>query len=185
LGASSSLSDTLAELRLRWNLKQSHVSTLRQRTAILMALNLPEPECSAQLRALLEAIRQAPRSAMGSGMYMCDQVIEAQRLIARSRCAIVGLALERYREAQKQEHWPQLLDELCPKFLASIPQDPCAGEPIKYRFTTDGVVVYSVGPDGDLRGTYRDDAKPPQMNARYEFRLWNVPQRRQIVAVKP
>jgi hypothetical protein len=181
-GNSTSLRDSLTDLYLRWNLKQSHTWTLRHMTAMLTSLELTEPERSARLRALQEEIRQAPRSALG-GMQTCNHVIEAQRVTARTRCAITALALERYRQAN--EHWPQTLEELCQKFLASIPQDPCTGEPLKYRFTKDGVVVYSVGPDGDLRGTYRDDAKAPQTNARYEFRLWNVSQRRQLVAAKP
>ena len=52
------------------------------------------------------------------------------------------MALERFRQAY--DRWPQTLDELCPKFLASVLEDPCTGQPLQYRFTKDGVVVYKL-----------------------------------------
>jgi len=97
-------------------------------------------------------------------------------LEARIRCAIVALALERFRGSH--DRWVQTLDELCPNFLARIPADPYSGQALKYRSTKDGVVVFSGGPDGKLRGSFRDDVPLNRLKLLYEFRLWNVPQRR-------
>ncbi len=181
VGGPSSIRESALELYGRWNLKHAHTWALRQTTAILNAMELPEPQRSAELRNIQNDESKAPRHAMTS--HICAHVIEAQRVTARTRCAILGLALECYRQAN--ERWPQSLDDLCPKYVAVVLEDPCSGEPLRYRFTKDGVVVYSVGLDGNLRGAYRDDAKLNQRNAAYEFRLWNVPQRRQMAVAKP
>ena len=43
------------------------------------------------------------------------------------RCAITGLALERYR--QEMGHWPGPLDELAPAYLKVVPLSPFDGQP--------------------------------------------------------
>jgi hypothetical protein len=67
---------------------------------------------------------------------------------------LVGIALELY----KRQHgdWPGELDELVPGYLPSVPVDRLTGNPVRYRVTGDGPVVYSVGVDGD-----DDGGRPP------------------------
>jgi hypothetical protein len=84
--------------------------------------------------------------------------------------ASVGMALARFRE--KNGKWPQKLAELISaKLIEEIPADPYTGGPLHYRRTSDGVVVFSVGPNADYRGTLRDGVEPGDSPI-LEFRLW-------------
>lgn len=80
------------------------------------------------------------------------------RTQAMLRCAVVGVAVERFR--QQHGRWPVALDELPKELLPKEPLDPFSDAPLKYVKQDDGVVVYSVGPDvrddlGNLRNQYR------------------------------
>jgi hypothetical protein len=58
--------------------------------------------------------------------------------------AMVACALERYRLAEG--HYPEALNELVPRFAATLPHDIINGQPLKYRRTDDGrFILYSVG----------------------------------------
>jgi hypothetical protein len=66
--------------------------------------------------------------------------------------AQLGLAAERFRLAHGR--WPERLDELVPEFLPAVPNDPYTGKAYVLRRRDDGLVIYSLGPDGvDNRGT--------------------------------
>jgi len=88
---------------------------------------------------------------------------------ARCRCAVVGLAAERYR--RKHGHWPQNLADLKGEFLREVPLDPFDGQALRYHRNDEGVVVYSVGPDGQ--------SDPAKRQPNLCFRLWDVDKRRQ------
>ena len=49
----------------------------------------------------------------------------------------------------------------------------------------DGIVIYSVGLDGKQCGNYQEETAAKRTVVKYEFRLWNVGQRRQIIAKEP
>lgn len=75
--------------------------------------------------------------------------------LAADRAARTALAIERFRRAE-QDRPPDTLDVLVPRFLDALPVDPFTDQPVRYRRTADGYVVYSVGPNlrddgGDLR----------------------------------
>jgi hypothetical protein len=72
---------------------------------------------------------------------------------ARHRTARVALAAACYR-AEKGD-LPKDLDALVPDYAPMVPRDPFDGKPMKYRKTDDGVVIYSIGPDG------KDDSGAP------------------------
>ena len=58
--------------------------------------------------------------------------------------ARVACALERYRLAHGE--YPETLDALSPRFIATLPHDLINGQPLHYRRTADGLfVLYSVG----------------------------------------
>jgi hypothetical protein len=95
---------------------------------------------------------------------------------AELRCAIVALAVERYRLVQGA--WPESLAALVPELLRAVPVDPFDGLPLRFRRTKEGIVIYSIGPDGtDDDGTI-DWAKPNGPGVDLGFRLWDVSQRR-------
>ncbi|HMO37048.1 MAG TPA: hypothetical protein PKA06_13485, partial [Gemmatales bacterium] len=61
------------------------------------------------------------------------------------RCTMGILALERYRIDQQQ--WPDRWEQLVPKYLSTIPIDPETGQPMQLKATSEGLLVYSVGPN--------------------------------------
>ncbi len=63
---------------------------------------------------------------------------------------LVGIALELYR--REYGYWPKTLNDLTPGYLPSVPLDRLSGDPLRYRVTDDGPIVYSVGVDGDDDG---------------------------------
>jgi ABC-type transport system involved in multi-copper enzyme maturation permease subunit len=100
------------------------------------------------------------------------------------RCALVMTALERYRLAHGR--WPETLDGLVPALLPAIPKDPYDGRPLRYRLVADGVVIYSVGPDGQDDGGVKltqhlnsSRNPPPTGGTDVGFRLWDIRSRRQ------
>jgi hypothetical protein len=64
-------------------------------------------------------------------------------------------------------------------FLKGVPIDLFDGNPLGFRPTADGLVIYSRGKDGLYAGTALDNAQEFDPNAiRVEFHLWNVENRR-------
>jgi hypothetical protein len=91
-------------------------------------------------------------------------------------CTIVALGVERYRVATGE--WPDSLDQLG-RFLPEVPLDPYDGKPLRYRKLADGVVIYSIGPDGeDNAGSVADRKAGSLQGKDIVFRLWNVDNRR-------
>jgi hypothetical protein len=75
--------------------------------------------------------------------------------------AAIACALERYRLANG--HFPETLEALAPRFIASLPNDVITGGLYNYRLTGDGrFVLYSVGwdekDDGGVAGKTLFDA---------------------------
>ncbi len=112
------------------------------------------------------------------------KVAEAfHRSQADLRCAIVSLALERYR--REHGRWPDKLEQFVPKLLTKVPVDPYDQKPLRYRQLDDGVVIYSVGADGKDDGGKIDRQKPNSPGTDLGFRLWDVARRRQPPEVPP
>jgi hypothetical protein len=55
----------------------------------------------------------------------------------------IGLALAHFHAENRS--YPTKLSQLVPKYCKSIPQDPFAERPFRYRKTDDGYRLYSVG----------------------------------------
>lgn len=111
-----------------------------------------------------------------------DRIAEAHlRSKAHLRSAAAGVACERFRRAHGR--WPKDLAELPKELLPAVPADPYTGEPIRFRRTENGVVIYSVGPDGqDDEGNLSPRSDP---GTDHGFRLWDVPARRAAPLPKP
>jgi hypothetical protein len=172
--------DVFASAYLRISMNESHAWILKYLTEVSQALDTPAPDRARRFEDLDKQMFQAPVLAR-LFMPMVHKSHEAfNRSYAKQQCTVAALAVERFR--QETGAWPKSLEQLKPKFLDKVPDDPWTGKPLQYRATRDGVVVYSVGPDGHWRGTYRDDVKLNPVHHSYEFRLWNVPQRRQMIA---
>jgi len=65
-----------------------------------------------------------------------------------------------------------------PQYLSQVPDDPFVDGPLRLRRLDDGLVVYSVGPDGiDNGGNIGTSGRTRGTDL--GFRLWDVKQRRQ------
>jgi hypothetical protein len=99
------------------------------------------------------------------------------------RSAMVALACERYRlkHKDKDNAWPASLDVLVnEKLLGRIPTDPMDNQPIRYRRTKEGIVVYSIGFDlTDNQGNIDRERGMHEPGVDIGFRLWDVKLRRQ------
>jgi len=73
-----------------------------------------------------------------------------QVTIAAQDAGLLGMAIERYR--LKFDSWPQSMEELKDEFLDRVPLDRVTGEPLIFKASDDGVIVYSVGGDLDDDG---------------------------------
>jgi hypothetical protein len=93
------------------------------------------------------------------------------------RASASALAAERYR--RQKGDWPPSLDALAPDYLAAVPSDPFGGDHLLYRRLPDGIVVYSVGPDGQDDGGNVNPPDASQPGTDVGFRLWDVAKRRQ------
>ena len=77
------------------------------------------------------------------------------RNLAHLDLARAALAIERYRIAMSNV--PEHLGELVPRYLEYVPIDPFDGQPIRYRGTEPGYLLYSVLEDGqDNSGRQRE-----------------------------
>ena len=97
-------------------------------------------------------------------------------LLGQMRCAAVALAAEGFRVDQGR--WPETLGELVPAYLDDIPIDPCDGSPLRFKRLPDGLVIYSVGNDGQGDGGYIERTLfPPWPGQDVGVRLWDVEKR--------
>ncbi len=56
---------------------------------------------------------------------------------------LLGIALTLYH--RKEGRYPEMLAELSPRYLPTLPVDPMTGEALHYRVTETGPIVYGVG----------------------------------------
>jgi hypothetical protein len=180
----ATMADSLAGVPLVFNLKNAHAWTLRYMTEVVQTLDIPESERGGRWEELEQKARKAPGIARLLTPAI-QKVFDANRRgDAQARSLIAGLAAERFR-LDHENQWPKTLAELTPKYLARVPDDPYTGRPLQLRATDDGIVIYSVGPDGKQFGNYQEVTKAKGFAIKYEFRLWNVASRRQIIAKEP
>jgi hypothetical protein len=87
--------------------------------------------------------------------------------LALLRCAVTGLAVERYR--RDVQRWPESLTILVPEYLREVQRDPFDGAALRYRRLENAIVIYSVGPDRDVATS----------EGYLGFQLWDPSKRRQ------
>ena len=110
--------------------------------------------------AATEARRFPPRLLSGILLPALGKVPQNfLSLDARRRAAKVALAVERHRLANGGQ-LPGSLAAVSAEFLPAIPSDPFDGQPLRYRQSDQGYVVYSVG-----QGLRDNDGKEPPKTA--------------------
>ena len=93
--------------------------------------------------------RYAGKSSWISQYFVPDMrnAVEGEaRRVATLRTVQTAIAIERFRLSNKGNP-PGTLDELTPRFLPTLLNDPFDGEPLRYKTLEKGFVVHSVGVD--------------------------------------
>lgn len=144
------------------------------------AAKLPLHERGPRLAALEAEVRQTKNPVLrllAPGLGKVEKV--DRRTQANLRCMVVILACERYRQKNDDKRWPTKLDDLVKaKLLDALPADPLDNQPLRYRRTNEGVVVYSVGFDlKDDLGNINHE-QPMADGVDLGFRLWDADLRR-------
>jgi hypothetical protein len=157
-------------------LRRSHAPLIRMMTEIVEIAKLPVEE---QRKSYLDSNKDRNVSIVVKLLTQAEDTFAEAfwRNQSRLRCAIVGLAAERYRLAHSQ--WPDSLSSLVPEFLDRVPLDPYDAKSLRYRRLDDGVVIYSVGPNEVDYGGKLNRQWPPKTGTNIGFQLWDVNRRRQ------
>jgi hypothetical protein len=179
--AASTLGGTADRLIDKATARASHAGYLRYTTEVVEIAKLSPEQQHDRWRQLEEPFMALPAPlcvfrdfsapAMAAGYYAG---------LGRLRCAIVCLAVERYRLEERR--WPETLAALIPRYLSAVPNDPYDGQPLRLARTKEGLVAYCLGPDfADNGGLLaRDNFTTPATDVGFE--LWSVENRRQAEA---
>ena len=92
------------------------------------------------------------------------------RTAALCRLTAVACACERFR--LKTGQFPNTLAELPNDLLAAVPADPYTDEPLRYKLTDTGAVVYCTGPDKTDDGGKQTHRQGPPDGFDLTFRLY-------------
>jgi hypothetical protein len=163
--------------------RRSHGPLIRVMTAVVEIAKLPVEDQRPNLRSYGRSIDE--QAAHGEIPVYIRLVVPSMIRVGESfcrhqallRCAIVALAVERFRLAHGQ--WPDSLDPLVPDLITKIPVDPYDAKPLRYHRLKDGVVIYSIGPDEKDDGGTLDRQDPKKPGTDIGFQLWDVKSRRQ------
>ncbi len=118
------------------------------------ALKLPRQQQLSRYREIAAEVDKLSVSFY-SLTKMCARPLEWVALkdlqyAAQIDCTRVALGIERYRLAKGA--LPKVLDDLVPQYIDKVPIDPFDGEPLRYKLTEPGYIVYSIGEDGTDEG---------------------------------
>jgi hypothetical protein len=164
-------------------MRRSQAILLRHLTRAVELSKLPLPEQRIRFQEFNEEIRpwlarKPPVDA--PALILMPAVDKIAGAVHRNRalltCAIVAVAAERYR--LRHGKWPESLEKLPPDLLPISPIDPLSDGLVRYRVLPDGVIVYSVGRDGEDNDGDRNLKNPIEPGTDIVFRLWNSDLRR-------
>jgi hypothetical protein len=165
-------------LLLPGGLQGQHAALLDTMTQMVEAAKQPMPQPTQQLQQIERATRDGPYLVRLLIPAMAKVGEASQRGLAQTRCGIVLLAAERYR--REHRNWPASLPALVEAgYLREVPTDPYDGKPLRLRRVADGLVVYTVGPDGKDDGGKLDPKGQYPPGTDLGMRLWDVAHRRQ------
>ncbi len=174
-----------AQIHSEWlsaggSFKQDHAWILRQYNELA---KMPPAAWAAKREELRDKFMESPNSVFPQWHYhiIAGNLVFFEHGRDRLNTAVAGIAVERFR--LKNGRWPDSLEEVvAAKLLDKVPTDVHGGKPLRFRKTSDGAVVFSVGPYGGYAGNALDACAEPGgmvLAARCEFRLWDEAKRRQ------
>jgi hypothetical protein len=157
--------------------KSIRAAVLKSNSEFVEIAKLPLEQQIVRIKELEAAEKDLPALARNLLLHSRATIAaDFHRERTKLRCAIVMIAVEHYRRANNR--WPGSLTDLVPAHLQEVPLDPYDGAPLRYRRFDEGVVVYSVGPDGQDNGGMLDKVATTA-GTDLGFRLWDVQGRRQ------
>jgi hypothetical protein len=122
------------------------LATMRE---VIDGIDQPGPEGAAAMRRIEARIQDAPKTYVLTRILL-PALVNVRQAGLRHRekliTARLGVRVDRFFAAHGK--FPESLDELLDDKLPSLPDDLFAGKPHVYRITSDGFVIYSVGPNG-------------------------------------
>ena len=125
----------------------------------IQAADLPGPQRETRFKEI-EADLSGLSSLHIVAKVMAPALMRISQLDSRVRAHLdlgrIAVAIERYRLATGK--LPEQLTDLVPTYMEQVPMDPFDGQPIRYRRTEPGYVLYSIMEDGqDNGGKERED----------------------------
>jgi hypothetical protein len=145
--------------------------TFRNLRDVNARLQVPDQSTIDRMNTLVDDPRHTPLvELLIPPIITCDRA--AVRNETKRRLLRVGLGLYRYYHAsggqlapgdpgQPRREFPDSLADLVPDYLDFIPSDPCnKGQPLKYRRTETGCLVYGFGMDLTDNGGVGDKENP-------------------------
>jgi len=145
--------------------KEAHVSSAKSlaelKNEYVVAMDelvanarLPYPWRETSIPAAKEPFNQTTLGLFSDPKYVKSGLTQGIPLAIRqtqSTFILVEFALRAYR--LDHHHYPQTLSELAPNYLREVPEDPfSAHQPLHYKITGKGYMLYSIGPDGRDNG---------------------------------
>jgi hypothetical protein len=168
---------------MRTVLYQDWAKLLQVLTDSLAITKLPIEEQAAAMKPIDQRFKGGGvtnifiRLLMPAQVKVTDASLRTQGVL---HSGAVAIACERFARINKR--WPNTLDEIPKSILAKIPSDPFTGKPLIYKRLPDGIMVYTVGPDGidnggDLTGTTgMNSARPTDFGVRlYDLNKRGLP----------
>ncbi len=158
---------------------ENRAPSLRLLTRLVKAVGLPRPQreqAIAEFEAERKSLAASPNGKLAAQFCVPGAAVFAShdRYVAAVRCARAAVAVEIFR--RDHGRWPNTLSELVPTYLPAVPIDPFTDQPVRMELLNDGLVVYSVGTDGEDDVERRKEAWD-HYNLRPFFRLWNPDKR--------
>ena len=148
---------------------------LRMMNEMVETAKQPVEKQPAEIDRIQKAWKGQVASLPGSIPFMEMTPPAYFRAQANMRCTVAALAAERYR--LRHAAWPASLDVLVKeRLLSEVPLDPFDGQPMRYKVTAEGRVVYSIGDDRtDNGGNINRHATIGNGGAGtdFGFRLWD------------
>jgi hypothetical protein len=159
------------------NIKKQRAAMLRYMDRAVEIAKLPPEQRRSPLQQLEATASNQPVLVRLLVPAMSKVADALQRSHAQLRCAIAMVAAERYRLSKGR--WPDGLDALKEAGLTATLIDVYDGQPLRLKRLEDGLVIYSIGPDGQDDGGKIDRRHPIAKGTDLGCRLWDVAKRRQ------
>jgi ABC-type transport system involved in multi-copper enzyme maturation permease subunit len=159
------------------SLKGQRAAFLKLMNEYIEAAKLPEERQDAEFKRIDLTLTQQPSMVKMVVPATTRLLSSFRRSQALLHTAIVALAVERFR--REHGRWPDTVAELVPGKLQHVYIDPYDGKPLRYRRNSDGVVIYSVGPDLVDNGGKMDRTNRMLSGTDVGIQLWDPTKRRQ------